>query len=100
MKSKIADLNNIGAGAGAGSSTAAAFLQEFVPSRPAADASDAGQDAKPEPVPWAHLDIAGTAWGSKRNAFVERGGTGVAVRMLHKLITEGPKSPAYEAAYN
>jgi len=48
MKGRHADLQNIGATRGAGSSTAAAFLQEFV-----------GED-----IPWAHFDIAGTGWNT------------------------------------
>lgn len=46
MKSDFADLANLSKSGGAGTATAAAFLQEFVP----------------EDIPWAHLDIAGTAW--------------------------------------
>ncbi|VGO14248.1 Cytosol aminopeptidase [Pontiella desulfatans] len=46
MKSDFADLSNISKTPGAGTATAAAFLQEFVP----------------EDIPWAHIDIAGTAW--------------------------------------
>lgn len=46
MKGTHADLANISGGRLAGSSTAAAFLEEFV---------------SPE-IPWAHFDIAGTAW--------------------------------------
>ncbi|MFK5956326.1 MAG: leucyl aminopeptidase family protein, partial [Planctomycetota bacterium] len=42
MKSDFADLSNLGKSGGAGTATAAAFLQEFVP----------------EGIPWAHLDIA------------------------------------------
>lgn len=101
MKSKIADLNNVGAGNGAGSSTAAAFLQEFVPTRETLPRAggDGDGDSKTEPVPWIHLDIAGTAWGGKRNPFVADGGTGIGVRMLHRLITEGPRS-IRDASYN
>lgn len=46
IKSSIADVANISSGKGAGSSTAAAFLEHFV-------------DKK---IPWVHFDIAGTAW--------------------------------------
>lgn len=48
MKGQFADLSNISSSRGAGSSTAAAFLSQFV-------------DKK---IPWAHFDIAGTAWNS------------------------------------
>ncbi|MCF8723714.1 leucyl aminopeptidase [Nitrospina gracilis] len=66
IKSDIADLKNIaGAGVGAGTITAAAFLKQFVGD-----------------FPWAHLDIAGTAWGSEEKPYVPKGGSGVGVRLL------------------
>jgi leucyl aminopeptidase len=66
MKSKVADLKNINAGQGAGSSAGAAFLSHFV-----------------DKVPWAHLDIAGSAWGAdERDYQGGAGGTGVGVRLL------------------
>ncbi|MCY4321634.1 MAG: leucyl aminopeptidase [Bdellovibrionaceae bacterium] len=46
IKSAIADVANISSTRGAGSSTAAAFLEHFVDKN----------------IPWAHFDIAGTAW--------------------------------------
>lgn len=46
MKGTFADLSNMSSGKGAGSATAAAFLEQFVG----------------EGIPWAHFDIAGTAW--------------------------------------
>lgn len=58
----VADLKNTG-GRGAGAITAAKFLQEFVP---------AG-------VPWAHLDIAGTAYSETDLGFIPKGPTGVPV---------------------
>ncbi len=66
MKSKIGDLKNINAGQGAGSSAGAAFLSNFV-----------------EKTPWAHLDIAGSAWGADERDY-QGGpqGTGVGVRLL------------------
>ena len=77
--SKIADVKNLGGRYG-GSNTAAAFLKQFVPK------NGEGKDA--EQYPWAHLDIAGTAWGAKSNAMVAHGATGIHVRTLHKLITQ------------
>ncbi len=65
IKSKIADLQNIGGRSG-GSITAALFLQEFVP----------------EGVKWAHLDIAGPAFIEKQNEYLSYGGTGYGVRLL------------------
>jgi leucyl aminopeptidase len=68
LKSEIADIMN-SAGRWAGASTAAMFLREFVrPDRP-----------------WAHLDIAGTAWAEERRAHQPKGATGVAVRTLVEL---------------
>ena len=66
VKSDIADLKNItGPGVGAGTTTAAAFLKAFV-----------------DDAPWAHLDIAGTAWTSNEKPYVPKGGSGFGVRLL------------------
>ncbi len=64
-----ADLRNVGKGAGGGTIVAGLFLQEFVA---------AG-------LPWAHLDIAGTAWTEEVRAELNRGGTGYGVRTLVEL---------------
>lgn len=66
IKSKFADLQNIG-GRSAGSVTAACFLENFTRS-----------------YPWAHLDIAGTAWNSGAN----KGATGRPVRLLTQFIID------------
>ncbi|HBI15279.1 MAG TPA: leucyl aminopeptidase [Desulfobulbaceae bacterium] len=68
LKSEVADLKNVG-DKSAGTITAAAFLQEFV-----------GE------TPWAHLDIAGTAWGLEKSYINGKGPTGTAVRTLLQLI--------------
>ncbi|HBB96562.1 MAG TPA: leucyl aminopeptidase [Blastocatellia bacterium] len=68
IKSDIADIKNVG-GKKAGTITAAAFLKEFA-----------------EDTPWAHLDIAGTAWGDPATPFRSKGPTGVAVRTLVEFI--------------
>ncbi|MPV86602.1 leucyl aminopeptidase [Ostreibacterium oceani] len=65
LKSPFADLQNISAGRGAGSLTAGAFLQAFV-----------------DDVPWAHLDIAGTAWQSGAN----KGATGRPVPLVVEYL--------------
>ena len=66
LKSSIADLQNIGKARGeAGSIIGGLFLQEFV-----------GE------TPWAHLDIAGTAWNDHASAYCPTGGTGSVVRTL------------------
>ena len=67
IKSDIADLMNTG-GRPAGSITAALFLKEF-----------AGG------LPWAHLDIAGTAWAEEARPYMPKGPSGVAVRTLAEL---------------
>jgi leucyl aminopeptidase len=70
MKGTLADLKNINAGQGAGSSAGAAFLSHFV-----------------SKTPWAHLDIAGSAWGAdERDYQGGSGGTGVGVRLLVKWL--------------
>lgn len=67
MRSEMADLVNAG-GREAGACTAAAFLQAF-----------AGD------LPWAHIDIAGTAWSNDARADLAKGSTGVMVRTLTEL---------------
>jgi leucyl aminopeptidase len=67
LRSEIADILN-SAGRWGGASTAAMFLNEFVKGRP-----------------WAHLDIAGTAWSEERKAYQPKGATGAAVRTLTEL---------------
>ena len=69
IESKIADIRNIGGRPG-GSITAALFLQRFVNN-----------------VPWAHMDIAPTAWTSEqRIPTVPEGATGFGVRTLDALV--------------
>ena len=71
IKSKIADMKNIGGPAG-GSITAAQILQRFV-----------------NKVPWAHLDIAGVAWqDSEQKPLIPSWGTGWGVRILNRLVAE------------
>lgn len=66
LKSTVADMKNVG-GRDAGAITGGCFLSRFI-------------DKK---IPWAHIDIAGTAWdmGSKRPS-QPKGATGVGVRFL------------------
>ena len=70
MKSPYADLKNAG-GRYAGACTAAAFLKEFT-----------GR------VPWAHLDIAGTAWTDKDQDWNRVGATGYGVRLLWEFLKD------------
>jgi leucyl aminopeptidase len=71
IKSDVADMKNIG-GRDGGSSSAAAFLSRFV-----------GKD-----VPWAHLDIAGTAWTKKDSDTVPKGATGYGVKLLDAWVRQ------------
>src|SRR3954452_17774557 len=64
MKGTVADLSNLGKKRKAGTITAASFLEEFV-----------GE------TPWAHLDIAGSAWDIGR-AYVGNDANGFGVRLL------------------
>ena len=68
IKSDIADIKNVG-GRKAGTITAAAFLKEFA-----------------EGLAWAHLDIAGTAWGDDAKPYRAKGPTGIAVRTLINMV--------------
>src|SRR5215831_5332803 len=67
IKSEIADMANTG-GRPAGSVTAALFLKEFTGG-----------------LPWAHIDIAGTAWAEDAKPYLPKGPSGVAVRTLVEL---------------
>jgi leucyl aminopeptidase len=67
LRSDVADMTNTG-GRPAGACTAAMFIREF-----------AGD------LPWAHLDIAGTAWAEDSKPWQAKGPTGVAVRTLAEL---------------
>jgi leucyl aminopeptidase len=67
LKSDIADMMNTG-GRPAGSITASMFLKEFTGG-----------------LPWAHIDIAGTAWAEDARPYLPKGPSGVAVRTLAEL---------------
>jgi leucyl aminopeptidase len=68
IKSDIADIKNVGGRKG-GTITAAAFLKEFA-----------------DGLSWAHLDIAGTAWGDDAKPYRAKGPTGIAVRTLINIV--------------
>ena len=72
INSKNADVQNINYVGGAGSTTAAQFLQRFILNKTA----------------WAHLDIAGMAFSKYGGALNSGGATGFGVRLLNKLIEE------------
>jgi leucyl aminopeptidase len=72
IKSKIADMKNIG-GANSGSITAAQFLKRFIEND----------------TPWAHLDIAGVAWqDGEQKPTIPSWGTGWGVRLLNRMVIE------------
>ena len=71
INSTIADIQNINYSGGAGSITAAQFLQRFI-----------------EKTPWAHLDIAGMAFSKKAANLNPGGATGFGVRLLNQLIED------------
>ena len=68
LRSDFADLKNVG-GRPAGTITAASFLSEFV-----------------EDAPWAHLDIAGTAYGKTRKPYLRNGPAGIPCRLLLEWV--------------
>ena len=72
MESKIADIQNINYVGGAGSTTAAQFLQRFIINK----------------TPWAHLDIAGMAFSKYAGALNPGGATGFGVRLLNKFVED------------
>jgi leucyl aminopeptidase len=74
IKSEIADIKNVG-GRKAGTITAAAFLKEFA-----------------DGVAWAHLDIAGTAWGDDAKPYRAKGPTGIAVRTLINMVERAARA--------
>ena len=74
LKSDVADLNNISSQRGAGAIVAGLFMREFT----------AG-------VPWAHLDIAGTAFTERELPLGPKGATGVGVRTLLTYLANGSR---------
>ena len=74
LKSEIADMLNSPGRAG-GSITAAMFLKEFTGG-----------------VPWAHLDIAGTAWHEESHAWMPKGATGAMARTLVEVARTAGKN--------
>ena len=74
IDSDVADIKNIGGREG-GSITAGAYLEKFV-----------GE------TPWAHLDIAGTAWGFTKKSYIPKGPSGIGVRTLVEFIRNWKKN--------
>lgn len=72
MKGDVSDLKNAG-GREAQTIGAGKFLEEFVP----------------KDTPWAHLDIAGTAWEEKGRPYIPKGARGTGVRLLIEYLASG-----------
>jgi leucyl aminopeptidase len=72
INSDIADMKNVGSGRGAGSITAAQFLERFIINR----------------TPWAHLDIAAMAWSNRDLPTSPKGATAYGVRLLNRLVSD------------
>ena len=86
IKSDIADMKNVGGRPG-GSITAAQFIQRFVGTGKAGKHGNGkDENGKAPHIPWAHLDIAGTAWTTKDLASVPKGATGFGVRLLDRMV--------------
>jgi leucyl aminopeptidase len=77
IRSKVADLKNVGEGRWGGAITAAKFLEEFVRGKP-----------------WVHIDIAGPAFLENAKPWADAGGTGALVRTLVEIARGWP--PAIE----
>ncbi|MDP1737726.1 MAG: leucyl aminopeptidase [Caulobacter sp.] len=72
IDSAIADMKNVGNGRAGGSITAALFLQRFV-----------------NGLPWAHLDIASTAWKKPSTVpTIPEGAVGFGVRLLNQMVAD------------
>ena len=69
IKGGIADLKNLGKGEG-GAQSAAMFLRHFTN------------------YPWAHIDIAGTAFSTSASHYTPKGGTGVGVRLTLEFLRQ------------
>ncbi len=69
IKGDVGEIKNVGS-RGAGTITAAMFLKQFVN------------------FPWAHLDIAGTAWADEKRPYCVKGATGIGVRLLTRMIRD------------
>lgn len=73
MVSNVADLQNLGkSGRYGGACSAASFLEHFIEND----------------TPWAHMDIAGTAWRKSDQPTVPKYGSGFGVRVLNQLIAD------------
>lgn len=65
IKSKVADIKNVGDGRWGGAITAGKFLQRFA-----------------DPTPWVHIDIAGPSFTDRPSEWIDAGASGCFVRTL------------------
>ena len=72
IDSKFADMKNTGGSRWGGAITAAQFIKRFVDDK----------------IPWAHLDIAGTAFDSRQTDINRSWGSGWGVRLLDRLVAD------------
>lgn len=73
MEASVCDLKNLGnQGRYGGACSAAGFLEHFIEGK----------------TPWAHIDIAGTAWWKSDKPTVPKGATGFGVRVLDRLVAD------------
>ncbi len=70
IKSKVADIKNVGDDRWGGAITAAKFLEEFV-----------------EETPWVHVDLAGPAFQEKAKPWIDAGASGCFVNALVELAS-------------
>ena len=71
LESKVADIKNAPSDRSGGTIVAACYLKEFVGD-----------------TPWAHLDIAGTAWNFTKKSYVPKGASGVGARAILKALAD------------
>lgn len=74
LDSDVADIKNVGGREG-GSITAACYLEKFV-----------------DDTPWAHMDIAGTAWDFTKKSYIPKGPSGNSVRTLVEFVRNWKKT--------
>jgi leucyl aminopeptidase len=71
LKSEVADIQNISKSGEAGTIMGGKFLEFFVGD-----------------MPWAHLDIASTAWNDSPKPYAPKGGVGIGVRLVTDLLSQ------------
>lgn len=71
IHSSVADMHNIGEGRLAGTIVGGIFLKRFLPK---------------DNIPWAHIDIAATAWDTKGRGGMPAGSTGIGVRLFYEFL--------------